>query len=55
MLPFWNLQKITIFFKIAKSTLIGFLKCPEIFFDMVSVKLQMNEMRKSEVKTNKDG
>ena len=27
MLPFWNLQNITIFFRTAKSTLAGSLKC----------------------------
>ena len=30
MLSFWDFQKITIFFRTAKSTLAGFLKFPEI-------------------------
>ena len=30
MLPFWNFQKIAIFFRAIKPTLAGFLKFPEI-------------------------
>ena len=30
MLPLWNLQKLTILYRTAKSTLAGTLKLPEI-------------------------
>ena len=32
MLPFWNLQKLTISFRTSKSTLAGSLKLPEMSF-----------------------
>ena len=55
MLPFWNLQKLTIFFRTAKSTLAGSLKFPEVSLRCKTANIMRKSEKEVKTKTKMEG